>query len=325
MFTAKNRLFTISCQMVVGLLLFVCAQGETRAAEPAPSPTPKPTGGVNVLLGDGSVRFCSQAETLQFNLAYNEGLGPLGSRISVRPRLRDLNGRIVYVGTNETITINGMHTESVKRQQLPVPQTGALALVADWLVSGAPADVAELLPRSAEVLDTCSGRVLFHAGAGLSVQYRPVPGSDELAIDILTTPVSFTYGQTLRLSLGQQWPLGVPQPTAAAAGDFFLDLKGIDGESETGVMQGRANFLPGQALTLSFNRDGLAALGDAGTGRLTAQVVVRYRAKVSPAVLAQLWNANTLPQFPGSLQLTDNNHPSACLIGLLLPAVQKSR
>ena len=79
--------------------------------------------------------------------------------------------------------------------------------------------------------------------------------------------------------------------------------------------------LPGQTLVLDFNRDLIRVPGDPGTGMLTVWLVAEYRALVSREQLAQMSRQGTVPQFPTSLHLLDNNNSG----GLLLPAVQRVR
>lgn len=265
---------------------------------------------------------CSQGETIALNLAFPAGLvqAPAGTSpatVSAFARILDLNGRVLFTGHNETITIDGRHTESVSRRQLDVPPTGPLTLLAEWVIS-APGDFGPDLPASAEVVDGCSGRVLYHAGQGLTLQYRPVPGANELVIALHFAPLSLAYGQTVRLNIGQQWVFGVELPTTASA--HFRSVSGLGAETE--VTESR-NFRLGETLTFEVNRSQLSAAGDPGTGRLTVRLVVQYRARLSRVQLTQLWRQGALPQFPASLQLVDDNNPSA--IGLLLPAVQKIR
>jgi len=107
---------------------------------------------------------------------------------------------------------------------------------------------------------------------------------------------------------------------AAGLTDFFLKIAGLEGESSATQ---RRDFLPGETTAVEFNRDQISAPGDPGTGRLTVRAGMRYRVRLSPAQLAQMWARGTLPQFPALLQLVDNNDPSA--IFPLLPAIQKVR
>ncbi len=323
MINASNCIRTLVCFIVGALCLLA---GAPRLAQAQLTATTIPAGFITMTVPANNA--CSQGEEIRLNLAFSAGLvrAPAGTppaTVSAFARIMDMNGRVLFTGNNETITVNGMRTESVSRRQLAVPQTGTLMLLAHWVIS-APGDFGADLPASAEVVDACSGRVLDHTGQRLTLHHRPVPGRSNVFAIWVTLgfqPVSLAYGQTLRLNIAQQWPLGVPLPTAAG-GDFFLKIEGIEGESRS-VDVRHLNFLPGQTLVVDFNRDLITAPGDPGTGRLTVWLVVEYRAQVSAAQLAQMCARGTLPQFPASLQLVDNNNPSA--IGLLLPAVQKIR
>jgi hypothetical protein len=267
------------------------------------------------------VNACGQGEEIRLNLAYSAGLAQApAATVRAFARLTDLNGRVLFTGNNETITVNGMRTENVNRRQLDVPQTGSLTLFAEWFID-APGDFGADLPASAEVLDGCSGRVKYHTGQGLTLQQHPVPGRSNVFAVWVTVgfqPVSLASGQTLRLNIAQQWPLGVPPPTDPVS-DYFLRIETPDGETRS-VDERNLDFLPGQTLTVDFNRDLISEPGEPGTGRLTVWLVADYRAGLSPEQLAQIWSQHTLPQFPASLQLVDTNNSTAP--PLPLPAVQ---
>jgi hypothetical protein len=276
------------------------------------------------LLVDG-INSCSQGEEIRLNLAFSPGLvrAPAGTppaTVNAFAQIMDMNGRVLFTGSNETITVNGMRTESVSRAELDVPQTGPLTLVVEWAIN-AQRDWGTDLPASAEVVDGCTGRVKYHTGQGLTLQHDPVPGAGNVFAVWVTVgfqPVSLALGQTLRLNIEQQWPLVVPPPTAATS-DYFLKIEGIEGESRS-VDERHLSFLPGQTLVMDFNRDLIREPGDPGTGLLTVWLVAEYRALVSREQLAQMSRQGTV-QFPASLHLVDNSNPG----GLLLPAVQKLR
>ena len=272
---------------------------------------------------------CSQGEQIRLNLAFSAGLvqAPAGTppaTVNTFARILNLNGRVLFTGNNETITVNGMRTENVNRSQLDVPQTGPLTLIAEWWTS-ARVDFGADLPASAEVVDGCSGRVKYHTGQGLTLEYRPTSvRSNVFAIWVTVgfQPVTLAFGQTLRLNIAQQWPLGVPQPTTAGQTDYFLKIEGIEGKSRS-VDERHLSFLPGQTLVVDFNRDLISERGDPVTGGLTVWLVVEYQAEVGSEQLAQIMSQQALPQFPASLQLVDNNNPT--VPPLPLPAIQKVR
>ncbi len=316
MINASNRLRTLVCFIVGALCLLA---GASRLAQ---AQTTSQSNNVYTVTFAGPLA-CSQSEMLNLHLAYSADLAPgraTPATVRAFARIRDLTGRVLFISNNQTITIGGTRTERISRRQLAVPQTGPLTLLAEWVIA-APGGFGRDLPASAEVVDGCSGRVLYHTGQGLTLQHRPADGDDELAIDLHFTPLSLAYGQTLRLNVAHQWVFGVELPTAAGF-NAFLKFKDNLGEP-TSVDVRHLNFRPGQTLVVDFNRDLITEPGDPGTGRLTVWLVVEYRAMLSPVVLGSLWNGRNLPQFPATLQLVDNNNPSA--IGLLLPAVQKVR
>ena len=278
------------------------------------------------LMVDG-VSACSQSEEIHLNLALSDGLvrAPSGTppaTANAFARIMDIYGRVLFVGSNETITVNGMRTENVSRSELDVPQTGPLTLVVEWVIR-ARGDFGTDLPASAEVVDGCTGRVKFHTGQGLTLQHDPVGRSHQFAVWVTVgfQPVSLANGQTLRLNISQQWPLVIP-PSTAATSDYFLKFEGIDGEFRT-VHERHLNFVPGETLVIDFNRDLIREPGDSVTGRLTVWLVAEYRAQVSREQLAQMSRQGTVSPFPASLHLVDNNNPD--VPPLPLPAVQKVR
>jgi len=321
MINASNCIRTLVCFLVSALCLLAVAPRLAQAQ--TKSTTRSNTFAIFLTVGfPETASTCSQSEMLNLHLAYSADLAPGGatpSTVRAFARIWDLTGRVLFISNNRTLTIGGTRTERISRRQLAVPQTGPLTLLAEWVIA-APGGFGRDLPASAEAVDGCSGRVLYHAGQGLTLQYRPADGDDELAIDLHFTPLSLAYGQTLRLNVAQQWVFGVELPTAAAGTDFFLKIEGLEGESSATQ---RVNFLPGETIAVDFNRDLISAPGDPGTGRLTVRVELRYRVRLRPAQLAQMWAQGTLPQFPATFELRDNSNPSA--IGLLLPAVQKIR
>lgn len=271
---------------------------------------------------------CSQSDTIRLNLAHSPGLvrAPAGTppaTVNAFARILDLNGRVLFTGSNETITVNGMRTENVNRSELDVPQTGPLSLVVEWVIR-ARGDFGTDLPASAEVVDGCTGRVKHHTGQGLTLQHEPVSERGNVIAVWVTVgfqPVSLANGQTLRVNIEQQWPLVVPTLDAATS-DYFLKIEGVDGETRI-VEERHLNFLPGQTLVMDFNRDLIREPGDPRTGELTVWLVAEYRARLSRGQLAQLSRQGTVPQIPASLHLVDNTNTSA--ISLFLPAIQKMR
>lgn len=318
MINARNRIRTLVCFLVGALCLLA---GAPRLAQAQTTATTVPVGFITKMV-PFSTSGCGQDETILLHLAYSADLASgraTPSTVRAFAQIRDSTGRVLFTSNNEIITIGGTRTERVSRRLLAVPQTGPLTLLAEWMIS-APGGFGRDLPSSAEVVDGCSGRVLYHMGQGLTLQYHPADGDGELAIDLHFTPLSLAYGQTLRLNVANQWVFGVELPTAAAGTDFFLKIEGLEGESSATQ---RVNFLPGETIAVDFNRDLISAPGDPGTGRLTVRVEMRYRVRLRPAQLAQMWARGTLPQFPATFELRDNSNPIA--IGLLIPAIQKVR
>jgi len=277
------------------------------------------------LMMDG-VSACSQNEEIRLNLALSDGLvraesGTPPATVNAFARILDIYGQVLFTGSNETITVNGMRTENVNRSELDVPQTGPLTVVVEWVIR-ARGDFGTDLPASAEVVDGCTGRVKFHTGQGLTVQHDPVARSHQFAVWVTVgfQPVSLANGQTLRLNIAQQWPLVIPPPTAATS-DYFLKME-IEGETRT-VHERHLNFVPGETLVIDFNRDLIREPGDSVTGGLTVWLVAEYRAQVSREQLAQMARQATASPFPASLHLVDNNNPD--VPPWPLPAVQKVR
>ena len=318
MINASNCIRILVCFIVSALCLVA---GAPRLAQAQLTATSTPTGFITKTI-PASTSACSQGDTILLHLAYSADLAPgraAPSTVRAFAQFRDSTGRVLFTGNDEIITLGGTRTESVSRRQLAVPQTGPLTLLTEWMIS-APGGFGRDLPASAEVVDGCSGRVLFHIGQGLTLQYHPADGDGELAIDLHFTPLSLANEQTLRLEVAHEWVFGVELPTAASQTDFFLEIEGVEGEYS---LTQRGNFLPGENIAINFSRLDIPAPGDPGTGRLTVRAGMRYRVRLRPAQLAQMWARGTLPQFPALLQLVDNNDPSA--LGVLLPAIMKVR
>jgi hypothetical protein len=275
---------------------------EARGAAAATSDDSLPLESVSLTYGKISFGY---GQTLQLSLTHAVDptqTNQLLPAILVLAGFKDTSSDSYYgTGVYKSVDSGKTWTFYVNRDQLPLagdPRTGAVALVPELMIK-APAGVGRNLPVSLEITDNLTGKVVFHNGSFVTRQQPAASSGNVYTVTFQGSLLSVTRGETLQVNLTNPLPLTLANK-AVAASDYFITVKGINGEVQS-VRKGMVK--PGQTIVAEFDRDQLTDAGDPGTGRLGLATEIIYSLQLTPDQLAAL---GELPQFPVSFESVDN-------------------